>query len=912
MNVTDALQRACDEAGIAFREIPADGKWHSTDIPDDPKGKGDGRIKLFPDGEGGLVANWKAGNEPTPFFIDDGRNLTAEERRKRDHRREEAIRIAREEEQKKRANAAKKASEIWINAISAGAGHPYLVKKGVKPFDVRIHGESLIVPVLIDNAISSLQFISGDGGKKFLTDGRTNGGYHLIGEVQTDGVICIAEGYATAATIHEATGFPVAAAFYAGNLGAVAVSFRKAFPTASLIVCGDDDHKTEGNPGRTKAVAAAKAVGGVVVFPEFGPNRPEKTTDFNDLATLKGVGAVQESIEAALTKPREVAGASCSGHETTTRTDEAGMLTVPEEDRPCFRVFEKWVEIREAGGKLKPGVYYFGMRESKKSDAPPTMINQYVCSPLHIDAVTFDDQEGNFGRMLRFKTTLGRWRTWAMPMELLKGSGDELRGELLAMGVEIDLASRQMLEKYINSKPPERRVRCALRVGWCGNSYVLPDKVYGPDASEVIYQSGERSHEEHSVGGTLDGWKAGVSARAVGNPLLILALSCAFAGPLLSKCKSESGGVHLSGESSTGKTTLIEAACSIWGGRGFMRTWRATANGLEGAASLFNDCLLALDEIKQANPKDVAEIVYSLGNGRGKQRAGRNGRARSVAQWRCSLLSSGERTIESYMIEGGQTPHAGQLVRLLDIPVDRAFKAWDCLHGFTSGAELSCAIKAAAALHHGHAGRAFLERLAFDTTNFGKSFEKMKALKEFSVAGDDGQPKRAAERFALIALAGELATDYGLTGWDPGDAVKAAGEALQKWISERGSAGNDEPRRIVENVVRFIERNGDSRFTDIIDGADEKCLNRAGWWRNTPDGGREYLFNGDGLREALKGFSSQSDFRRALNVLVDARVLQHDGNQEKRAKRIKIGGTTRALYQIRFDAGLEREDSHES
>src|SRR5205823_25945 len=135
--------------------------------------------------------------------------------------------------------------------------------------------------------------------------------------------------------------------------------------------------------------------------------------------------------------------------------------------------------------------------------------------------------------------TLGRVREWAMPMELLRGSGDELRGELLSMGVHIEPQAHRRLSQYLQENTPTRRVRCALQVGWCGDSFVLPDEVIGPSASGVIFQSGERGHDEHTIGGTLVGWQSQLAARAVGNPLLVLALSAAFAGSLLLPCNAE-------------------------------------------------------------------------------------------------------------------------------------------------------------------------------------------------------------------------------------------------------------------------------------------------------------------------------------------------------------------------------------
>ena len=143
----------------------------------------------------------------------------------------------------------------------------------------------------------SLQRISADGEKRFLPGGRVSGGYYAIGKAR--GTVCIAEGFATAATIHEATGHPVAVAFNCGNLEAVARALREKLPKARLILCADDDARTDGNPGLTKATEAARAVGGLLAVPDFGADRPEKATDFNDLAQHRGADAVKACIASA-------------------------------------------------------------------------------------------------------------------------------------------------------------------------------------------------------------------------------------------------------------------------------------------------------------------------------------------------------------------------------------------------------------------------------------------------------------------------------------------------------------------------------------------------------------------------------------------------------------------------------------
>ena len=572
-------------------------------------------------------------------------------------------------------------------------------------------------------------------------------------------------------------------------------------------------------------------------------------------------------------------------------TNEPEALIPDESQRPCYKVFDDWYE--ESGRKYRAGVWYFFMQSSKRKDEPPSLAQQWICSPLHVEAVTFDGQSNNFGRYLRFKNTLKKWREWAMPMEMLRGFGEELRGELLSMGVEIDPQARNQLSTYLQSQHPKRRMRCAQQVGWCDGSFVLPDAVIGAKASGVIFQSGERTNDEYTTAGTLVGWQEGIAAHAVTNPLLAVTLSAAFAGALLERCNAESGGLHYVGDSSSGKTGLIEAACSVWGGDNYKRSWRSTANGMEGVAAMFNDGLLALDEISECDPRDVGAIVYSLGNGKGKQRASRTGSARVVKRWRCFVLSSGERSIETTMVEGGHRMKAGQNTRLPSVPVARRYGVWDDLCGRDCGATLTDAIKRAAKQHYGLAGREFLERLTRDQGDSCAVLERIKALPEFTIAGGEGQAKRVAGRFALLAMAGELATEYGITGWPEGLAIKASADVLKAWLKTCGGAGNNENRQILEKVAAFIERHGDARFSNAKIEGETSIRDRAGWWRDD-DGQRAYLFTAEGMNEATKGF----ELKRALDALQNAGALPPSNKNGERAKAERISGRLIRLYPI--------------
>ena len=247
----------------------------------------------------GSFGDWRTGFTQT-WRADIGRTLNhAEETAHRT--KVEAMRREREaEEARRKAEAQIKAAAIWKAATLASADHPYLVRKGIKENGAKLHEGALVIPMCSDSKIHSLQFINTDGDKKFLTGGRVTGCYFSIGTTKDAAALCIAEGFATGATIHETTGYPVAVAFNAGNLLAVTKAMREKFPALRLIVCADDDSQTEGNPGLTKATEAARAMGGLLAKPDFGTDRPDGATDFNDLHQAQGLEAVKRAIAGVL------------------------------------------------------------------------------------------------------------------------------------------------------------------------------------------------------------------------------------------------------------------------------------------------------------------------------------------------------------------------------------------------------------------------------------------------------------------------------------------------------------------------------------------------------------------------------------------------------------------------------------
>ena len=183
-----------------------------------------------------------------------------------------------------RTEAKKKAEGILRYSRPALEDHPYLVRKNVQPHGIRSWKDMLVVPMKDESGeVQTVQLIGPDGSKKFLTGGKTQGYYFTLGDLNESNIVLIAEGYATGATIREVTGHPTVIAFNANNLLAIAKLIRAKKPDATIIVCGDDDYQTKGNPGMSKAADAACATGSLLLLPEFGDERPEGATDFNDM-----------------------------------------------------------------------------------------------------------------------------------------------------------------------------------------------------------------------------------------------------------------------------------------------------------------------------------------------------------------------------------------------------------------------------------------------------------------------------------------------------------------------------------------------------------------------------------------------------------------------------------------------------
>lgn len=286
MDCVSQFHEALQAAFGALGWLPiADGNIHRFHVPGDKAGTQNGWYALFADGIAlGCYGSWKVGCSNMWRSREPTNPLEAEQVRQRI----EQARRQREAEQHQRQQAtAENAKCLWLRAYSADPNHPYLLRKKVGPHNLRQQGDVLLVPLYRGNTLMNLQRIYSDGKKRFLSGGMVKGCCSILGAITPGKRLYICEGWATGVTIHTETGAAVACAMNAGNLLPVGQYLQRRHPDTELIVAGDDDRMTDGNPGKTAAVNAAAALGCGLVLPPWLGSEPLGLSDFNDLANWR-------------------------------------------------------------------------------------------------------------------------------------------------------------------------------------------------------------------------------------------------------------------------------------------------------------------------------------------------------------------------------------------------------------------------------------------------------------------------------------------------------------------------------------------------------------------------------------------------------------------------------------------------
>lgn len=525
----------------------------------------------------------------------------------------------------------------------------------------------------------------------------------------------------------------------------------------------------------------------------------------------------------------------------------------------------------------------------------------FICSPLSVDAQFADHEGRGCGRLVCVKSARGEWHEIPVSNAELQKSPKNVIATLVDHGVELgaEKATSDRLLKLLKVWKPEQHLQSVNRMGWvdAGHSaFVLRSTLIGrSDLLPLSPPTGIGTGLTSS--GDVEGWKQEVGMKCCENPLMILAVSLAFSGPLLAPLGLAGGGLHFRGASSSGKTTLLNLAASVWGGRQLITQWRATSNGLEAIAATLNDMLLPLDEIAEIPARDLHNAIYMLANGTGKARMTKDVTLANQSRWRLAMISSGEISVQEKLKEAGRDAMAGHEVRLIDIEADsRAYGVFDNLHGTASGAVFAETIQQVVRSHHGAVGAEFV-RLLIDKRVVVKSDDLERAVRAYASkmteklpSAPDGQISRVATRFAVIAVAGALATQFGLTGWQDGASFNAAKQAFLDWYDRRYGAKRDAVDSFVKPLQDFLSANMNT--LPRIEGPHADGADPAGWC----DATRAYL-----PQSTWTGLFPGGSATSAAKALLDMQMLLpgEDGRFTRRFSRA-VPGRPR-LYGINVD-----------
>jgi uncharacterized protein (DUF927 family) len=406
-------------------------------------------------------------------------------------------------------------------------------------------------------------------------------------------------------------------------------------------------------------------------------------------------------------------------------------------------------------------------------------------------------------------------RRWTMPCAELAGEGVEICRELSTRGYVFERCHRRLLLDFINNLgvEAERTYTVTDTTGWIDRSFVTPHKTYGDET--LRFRDVEPTKDTPAeIVGTPEGWKTHVAAKCAGNSRLMLGLSTAFAAPLLPLVGMESGGFHLVGTTSEGKTTVLKVAASVTGAKE-IPTWRTTVNGLESIATAHNHSVMPLDEINQAgDPKQVGEVAYMLGNGQGKARMTKQLTSRKAKTWNLIFLSSGEVGMVEFMQQAGIPVKGGQEVRMPSVPAvpkGSALGVFETIHGAGDSQQFAEDIERAIKKNRGTALDAFLTRLVVDAAD--KKFAGIltarvaEISRKFAEGTTTHAIGRVANRFALLQVALELAHSYDLLPFPIEHIEWAIKKVFTDWLSYRGGDGSIEIKRACDRIEHLFAVN---------------------------------------------------------------------------------------------------------
>lgn len=794
-------------------------------------------------------------------------------------RQEQSERLAQQQAQEQSARSARFTSKLEALTVQTHSGESaYLSGKGLPGFTYPILPDGTLLLVLVNETGESAaaQTITTEGEKRLLAGSAKKGSYHVINPVDSPEMVMIGEGLATVLSVHLMRPDALAVvAIDAGNLLPVAQVMRQRYPQAQIVIAADNDIKPdEPNTGKEAAEKAAAAVAGLVALPPG-----DHKVDWNDYHQQHGLANAISAFNDSLYPPQ--------GEDVTAPAEVIDIGSHASQKRNAQKPYVDsrrnglyWVEPKEKGGEV-------------------TEVESLLCSALEVVGVGIDDNRTRY-LVLRWRA-LGAKEETTQAIPLADIGEREGWRTLKAGGLYITTKSglRATLADWLQSQAHKGEIwRIAQATGWQCGAYLMPDGyIIGTPEIPVLFNGRSSAASGYTTSGTPEGWRDSVAHLADGNYSMMTGVAAALAAPLIGLAGADGFGIHFYEQSSAGKTTTANVAASLYGNPDVLRlTWYGTALGLANEAAAHNDALMPLDEIGQgADPVEVYKSAYALFNGTGKLQGAKEGGNRELKRWRTVAISTGEVDLETFIAGAGRKAKAGQLVRLLNIPLSKAIR----FHGHESGKHHADALKDAYQSHHGAAGRAWVQWLADHQQDAVKAVREAEARWRGIIPADYGeQVHRVGARFAILEAA--LMAGRVVTGWDEQTCRDAIQYSFNAWIREFGT-GNKEHQQIIEQTEAFLNAHGLSRFAPFpYDPGSLPIANLAGYRQK---GGHEadpvvfYTFPAAFEKEIAQGFNA----KMFAEVLKNAGMLTppNTGRGYQR-KSPRIDGRQINVYVIQY------------
>lgn len=740
----------------------------------------------------------------------------------------------------------------------------YLAGKKLTGFTLPLLPDSsLLIPLVnVAGTVTGAQTIKPDGGKRLLTDSTKKGSYYAVNAPESVTAVIIAEGLATALTCHVIRPDALTvAAMDAGNLIHIAEVMRGKYPAAKILIAADNDADNTVNTGREKAEAAARAVNGQVTI-------PPTSGDWNDVYQAEGLDAAVQAFTQGI---YQVQGA-------TAVNDTEDMTTRAVKSDPMA----PRIESRD------DGVFFVTPKADKDTGE---IINREQWLSDAIKRVTSGTDELNQRFLI---VEWGTKRIQAIP----KGDIGEREGwkSLKNAGLTVTTKSglRQTLADWLLRHNTGSDWSITTKSGWHKGAYIMPDgSIIGTPEQPIFFNGQSAAATAYQTSGSPENWRDDVARLANGNSFMMFAIGAALAAPMTGITGADSFGIHLYAQSTAGKSTTADMAVSLYGDPDLQRlTWYGTEYGMTNEAVAHNDGLLYLDEVGQgADPRHVYKSAYTLFNGKGKIQGAKDGGNRQVQNWRTVAVSTGEKDIETFLNAAGIKINAGQLLRLLNIPIERATE----LHGCGTGKAHADLIKVNCRTSYGAAGRYWIEYLSARKEEAREIYKAAQHRWNKLIPASYGeQVHRASDRFATIEAA--LIMGRVITGWSEQDCRDAVQAGFNAWIAEFGT-GNKELEQIKEQAEGFLNAYAFSRFAvhPYMTGSDR--VNNIAGYREVRDGITLFhTFPKAFTDEIVKDFN----VKMAEKALAETGMLQKGDKGRYKKRTITVDGNRPLFYVLMY------------